>query len=320
MRKLNLTGAAILLCLIFFLSGCVSTYNGRESGIDSAASGQGSTDGEPDRAEEFLLDTLVTAAVYGGKPDTVDNLMESIKTVSEAVELAYNYPTSELDKPIITAITGETAKLNAVYGYDVRLDIGALTRLWGISGDNPTVPADEEIQKALTNRGFLDPGAVAKGYAMDCAFDILSQSNADYAVISAESSLLLYGEKTDGTPFTVGVKSPDGGYAGYIETQQAFISTSGGYERFFEADGVRYSHILDPATGYPVVTDLAAVTVIVPADTKGGGQLSDFLSTLIFMNGTEGLAKFNSDDSFRYIAIDESGNVYGNYELLPLNE
>jgi thiamine biosynthesis lipoprotein len=292
-----------VLCGIIVLSGCERNV----------------TDGA------FLFDTYVTVRA---KQKTAERILADLLVLSDDFARCYDTPAERLDSAVIDDMVMKTDKLCEYYneyGNDIDIRIGALTRAWGISGDTPRVPDADEIAMLLKDKSYLDPGAVAKGYALDCAYQTLSDTESAYTVVSMESSVLLYGEKPDGELFQTGIKSPfqditeNSGYIGYIETGAAFISTSGGYERFFEADGERYIHIIDPETGYPIETDLASVTVIVPAETENGGIMSDFLSTLILMQGINGLGAFIADDSYTLIAVDENGEIYGDCELTALS-
>ncbi|MDR0903940.1 MAG: FAD:protein FMN transferase [Ruminococcus sp.] len=262
----------------------------------------------------FLLDTFVTI----DSDCNTEELTEVISEVSEAAEEYYDKPFSETDRLSDMFKKGE--ELRAAYGDEIDFRIGALTRLWNISKETPVLPSPEQIQAALADRSYADPGAIAKGYALDCAYRTLVKTKSKRSIISAESSILLYGEKPGGEPFKTAIKSPfiPGEFVGYIETGAAFISTSGNSERFIEIDGKRYGHIFDAKTGYPVETDLASVTVIVPAKTPDGGIMSDFLSTLIFMRGTEGLKEFEANPDFTFLAIDKNGDIYGNQSVCSI--
>ncbi len=207
------------------------------------------------------------------------------------------------------------------YGDGADITVGALTSLWDITGDNPRVPEQSEIDKALETVGYeniiprsgkvtlingakLDFGCAAKGAALDYLKKRLDERQAEKSIISAgASSILLYG---DGS-FTTKIMSPEdeNGILGELHTEGGFISTSGGYHRFAEIDGKKYIHILDTNTGYPSETDLTSVTVFCDS-----GIASDFMSTLIFAGGSENLEKFLKDDEFRIVAVDSNKKVY----------
>ncbi|MDR0975004.1 MAG: FAD:protein FMN transferase [Ruminococcus sp.] len=268
---------------------------------------------------EFLLDTYVTITMSGKFNE--DGLFDALREVSAAADECYSKPFSEINNPLLSDMSHKGENLREIYGDELDFSIGALTKLWGISKGTQALPSPEEINNALKDKRYFDPGAIAKGYALDKAYSYLSESDATgYSVISAESSILLYGKKPDGENFLTAIKDPliPGSYIGFIETEAAFISTSGNSERYSEIDGKRYGHIFDTKTGYPIETDFASVTVIVPAFTPDGGIMSDFLSTLIFMNGTAGLDTFSEYEGFTFIAVDKAGKVYGNEELFPI--
>ncbi len=202
--------------------------------------------------------------------------------------------------------------------------LGELIELWNVNGDDPSVPSDEKILDALKtadirnisldgndctllNGARVNFGAVGKGFALDEISKVLDSEGTQCAIISFGSSSLLYGEKPDGEVFKVSIADPenDSETMAVFDCEEGFVSTSGGYERFFEADGKRYIHIFDESSGYPVETDLTSVTVICSE-----GMLSDFLSTRIFIGGTEELDRWLSDESIQLIAADTEGNVY----------
>lgn len=140
----------------------------------------------------------------------------------------------------------------------------------------------------------IDLGAVGKGLALTEILAYLEDhQDISGAVISVGGSVLTYGEKPDGTSWRVGVADPGepSTNLGVIVLEgQWCVSTSGDYERYVEAGGVRYHHILDPVTGCPADSGLRSVTVV-----SKDGQLSDALSTACFVLGQEkgmALAKF----------------------------
>lgn len=176
--------------------------------------------------------------------------------------------------------------------------LGAVSDLWGFGGE-ASVPDSAVLAEALSHSGYekisvtdnriiledrnavIDLGAAGKGIALDKAKEILSAQNAKKAVISVGGSVLLYGEGD----FTVGIRNPEGNAGEYIavlRTNACCVSTSGNYERYFEENGKRYHHILDPGSGYPAESGVVSVTVI-----SENGLLSDALSTACFVLGVE---------------------------------
>lgn len=162
--------------------------------------------------------------------------------------------------------------------------IGSLLELWGFQGnyENLRVPSKEEISKTLERVGYtnvhfdekrmrvmlkngvkLDLGGIAKGYALERAKKIaLSFDPQATGFVEAGGDIVVVGPKFGKYPWVIGVKNPRGeGIVGYIYLKSGAVATSGDYERYFEVDGVRYHHILDPKSGYPA-QGVWSITVI----------------------------------------------------------
>ncbi len=159
----------------------------------------------------------------------------------------------------------------------------------------------------------IDLGALGKGIACDVALEFLEKSDVTGATVSVGGSILCYGEKSSGSTFKIGVRNPrseaDTAVMGVVDVDAKetsyVISTSGDYEKYFEEDGVRYHHILNPVTGYPANTGTISATVICE-----NGALSDALSTLcVLLEREEALALADTFDAV-IILIDEDKNVY----------
>lgn len=214
--------------------------------------------------------------------------------------------------------------ISAEYGEEVTISGGAATLLWKDAQEKNILPDEKNITDALGNIGDdlillgdnneislkngckLDSGAFAKGYALDVCKEILDKQNSQYAVVSMTSSILLYGEKPNGENFKVKIRNPDGeGFLGTVETPACFLSTSGGYERFFTINNTDYCHIIDLSTGFPTTSDLTSVTVFCDS-----GILSDYLSTKIFLEGSENIGNYLDSQDFKVVAFDKNGNSY----------
>lgn len=130
----------------------------------------------------------------------------------------------------------------------------------------------------------INLGGIAKGYAVDAVRKIFAAHNVQDGLIDfGNSSIYAINTKR------IGLKNPRaaGELAQVVEVADSAISTSGDYEKFFIADGRRYSHILNPKTCAPVETKIAAVTVIVDGEIENCATLADILSTTVFVLGKE---------------------------------
>ncbi|MCB1736372.1 MAG: FAD:protein FMN transferase [Gammaproteobacteria bacterium] len=186
----------------------------------------------------------------------------------------------------IVQLIERSAQAERASGERFNAAIGGLIGLWGFHTDEPLTgdppPAAEVIRKLVAARPrvtdlsidgagcvrssnptvSLDFGGIAKGSAVDAAIGILRKHGLDNAIVNAGGDLRAVGSR-DGLPWRIGVRHPkQGGALAEIEViGDESVFTSGNYERFNEYDGVRYAHILDPQTGYPVV-GIASATVI----------------------------------------------------------
>jgi len=204
--------------------------------------------------------------------------------------------------------------------------MGGLSALWNIKGGGP-VPSDEEIREALSHIGYdkitiiegniltksdshtkIDLGGIGKGYAAEQLIAYLNDTDIAYGLISLGGNIGVFGSKTSGECYKVGItdpKNPDG-VIGYLYLTEGYLSVSGNYERYFEENGKRYHHILDPATGYPAESGLVSAACI---STRGA--IADGLSTALFVMGeTNALTLCHSGAlSFETILVTESNEV-----------
>lgn len=146
---------------------------------------------------------------------------------------------------------------------------------------NSLIAIDDDNNKISIDTGKLDLGALGKGTACDEAINYLKKQKVEKALVTVGGSIGMIGAE----PFSIGVRNPFGNkneYFAVLNITDCFVSTSGDYEKYFEKDGVRYSHIFDATTGSPVQNDISSVTVV-----ANNGMLSDFLSTVIYIEGIE---------------------------------
>jgi thiamine biosynthesis lipoprotein len=203
-------------------------------------------------------------------------------------------------------------------GFDVSLD--NLIMAWGFYTNNPRMPSALAVDSALMNSGWekvrllgnngvirshnagLNFGAIAKGYAVDKAIDVLKNSGIKSVLVNAGGEI-----KSLGTDWIVGVQHPrePNAIIKKIKLDEMSVATSGDYENYFEKNGVRYHHILDPKTGYPS-KGLQSVTII-----HEENAFADGLATAVFVMGKEkGLELIESLNQTEAMIIDDQGKIF----------
>lgn len=163
--------------------------------------------------------------------------------------------------------------------------IGPLVNLWGFGPDVVTeFPTEAQVVEQLTQVGFerlklddekgrisrpagmyIDLSAIAKGYAVDQIADLLASAGLENYLVEIGGELRASGVNAKGQPWHIAIERPQSGVRevhGVLNVSGLGMATSGDYRNFFEKDGQRYSHTLDPRTGYPVQHDLVSVTVL----------------------------------------------------------
>ena len=190
-----------------------------------------------------------------------------------------------------------------------------------LDAENKTVTYKKEGMK-------IDLGGITKGYASSRVADIFMKHDVQ-GMINLGGNVQVYGPKPDGSDWRVAIQAPERteentlpwlskaasgsaalaglDYIGVLETNNQAVITSGGYERYFEKDGVYYHHIIDPKTGYPSDADLVSVTII-----SEDGTLADGLSTSMFVLGLDKASEIWSAhrDEFDMILMDKDGALY----------
>lgn len=299
MKDKKIVLLSILITALLLLSACAQNNAEKLPQVEDSA---------------FMMNTLVQMRAQGEKAEeAVEKSMKKIKRIenlmsktikSSDIYKLNNNPGRKIKVNKETLIVLRKAKEYAELT-DGNFDpaLGTLVDLWDIGGANPTVPLEAEINKALKFSGYqylklyqdsaeitkagvkIDLGAIVKGYAAEEVKKITEQYKIEHAFINLGGNVLVIGNKTDGSPWKIGIQDPRAGrgnIAAVVDAVDKTIVTSGNYERYFEEDGKIYHHILNPKTGYPSENNLLSVSII-----SNDSFDADALSTSVYVMGLE---------------------------------
>jgi len=272
--------------------------------------------------QAYVFGTRVEVIVVSAEPEQGRKAIAAVLREFDRLHRAYHaWQASELMtlnsaisegrpqqvSPELAAFVAEAKQFSQQGDYLFDPGIGLLIKLWGFQADEfkAEVPPAADIaawlaQKpsianltltgntiASSNRHVaLDFGGYLKGVALDRAAAILREQGIHNALINIGGNVMALGSK-EGRKWRVGIQHPrQPGPLATVELEDGeAIGTSGDYQRYFEVDGQRYAHLLDPRTGYPA-DHTQAVTILMPPGPKAG-TLSDAASKPIFIAGPE---------------------------------
>jgi thiamine biosynthesis lipoprotein len=326
------------------LVGCVTAA--RALTVAFACMLAGSASAQWLEAEEPIMGTRVHAELWHDDPDAGQALLARVMAEMRRVEAAYSpyREDSELSRlnreggrGWVTS-SAEMIELLSLSAKVSRLTDGAFDVTFASVGRYYDYragrrPADEELARALEAINYehveidarhqrvrfrhplvyVDLGGIAKGWAVDRCIALLAAAGVRQATVSAGGDSRILGDRR-GQPWTVGVRDPrdEDGVAVLLPLVDTAVSTSGDYERFFMEDGVRYHHILDPATGESARGSMS-VTIIGPE-----AAFTDALSTSVFVLGPQaGIELVNRLPGIDAVIIDADGRMHYSSELAP---
>lgn len=265
--------------------------------------------------EFYSLGTLNQLKVYGKnaekaieesseKLSEIDDKMSVFKESSEISKINENAGNkSQIVSKDTYYVIQKAIKYCSLSKGAFDITIRPIVGLWNIGKESARIPSVNEIKEKLkvvnykdivldenNNTIFLkkdkqeiDVGGIAKGYAADEVKNILLQNGIKSALINLGGNIVVLGRKVDRTPWSVGIQDPfniRGEFVLTISVINKSIVTSGNYERYFEKDGKRFHHIIDPSTGYPSESDILSATIISDNSIDGDG-----LSTGVYIMG-----------------------------------
>lgn len=305
----------------------------------------------------FAMDTVMTLTIYGkGAEDNAQAAVERINQLERLLSVTredsevwrLNHAQGERVhiSPETNALFRAAQELGEATGGALDVTLYPVLKAWGFTTGEYRVPDGAELAELLGRVDYraiqvepdetgpadvtlpvgveVDFGALAKGYAGELCAGMLRGAGVESALLELGGNVQTVGSKPDGTPWRVAVQDPageSGESLGTVRLVDMAAVTSGNYQRFFEENGVRYGHILDPQTGASVENDLLSVTVV-----GASGTMCDALSTALFVMGKEDALAFwkgHRDWGFDLILVDDAGGVTvtaGLKEGFALNE
>jgi FAD:protein FMN transferase len=160
----------------------------------------------------------------------------------------------------------------------------------------------------LTQKGMkIGFGGIGKGYAAERAKILLKNLGVESGIVNAAGDLTVWGKQPDGKSFTVGIADPELADCpfSYLELSEMAVATSGNYEKYVMIEGKRYSHTIDPRTGYPV-SGIKSVTIIC-----SNAEIADAMATPVMVMGVKaGLDLVNQIRGIGCIIIDDMNKLY----------
>ena len=300
------------------------------------------------RRSQFLMGTLVEISVFHpdqeAAQDAIQNAFNEIQRLENL--LSTHKPDSEIVRinqssglqPIAVSPEVFAVIQRAIFWAEktqgaLDISLEPVQELWNFEADRPSLPDTLSLQQKLTKVDYskiqlknrtvflpekgmeLNLGAIAKGYAVDRAMTVLQQINIHHALINAGGDLKSIGKRPDQTAWKIGLqhpRKPESILASFSLSGKA-VATSGDYQKYFNHDGTRYHHILNPKTGYPATVSMSATVI------TENVMDADALSTALFVMGPKkGLALIDSLENTEALFVDPNLLTYSSQGMQAL--
>ncbi|UTF94454.1 FAD:protein FMN transferase [Elizabethkingia anophelis] len=209
------------------------------------------------------------------------------------------------------------------------ISIVAMDKIWKFDDSMDELPSEQAIKESVRNVDYrniiLDStnstiflrnpgmkigfGSIGKGYAADKTRDLMKSMGVKAGIIDASGDISTWGTQPDGKPWAIGINNPfnDHKMAAILYFKENSVTTSGSYEKYAEINRKRYSHIMNPKTGYPS-TGLTSVTITGPNATMANG----FSTSVMVLGEKEGLKLLKQFPEYHYLLITDKGKIVKN--------
>jgi FAD:protein FMN transferase len=229
-------------------------------------------------------------------------------------------------------LTKRALHLSDITGGAFDISFAAMDRIWKFDGSMTEIPTEVAIKRSVENVGYrniiLDSinstiylkikgmkigfGALGEGYAADRCREIMLKRGIKAGIVNGSGDMSTWGKQPNGKDWTIGVTNPakTGKLIKVVKLKQASVVTSGSYEKFVEFNGKRYSHIINPKTGYPA-TGLTSVTVFGPS-----AEIANGFSTSMMVLGEDLAIPFIKQfPAYQYLIITDEGQIISSRQL-----
>lgn len=326
-RGFTLIYRLVLFVLAFCISGCaekpkVISFSGQTMGTSYHIKVVPS-DNYPDR---LRLKADVDRAL-----ELVNDQMSTYRSASELSRFNQMPSGSMVVSKDTATVIAESIRLYKITNGTLDVTVGPLVNLWGFGPDQrPTkIPEKTEIQLLKSKTGiqhlklsgqrltkkqphvYVDLSSIAKGFGVDKVAQLLESLGSDSYMVEIGGEVKTKGAKSDGQPWRIAIERPQDGQrdvALVIEPHDLAVATSGDYRNFYEQDGKRLSHLIDPRTGYPITHKLASVTVM-----HQSCMIADALATAMIVMGTEEAFELAQSLDLAVMLIEKDGDTFNTH-------
>jgi thiamine biosynthesis lipoprotein len=257
----------------------------------------------------------------------IEKIISSWDENSQTTEINYNAGVKpvKVEKELFNLIERAISLAKLTDGaFDI--SYASMDKIWKFDGSMKKMPSEEKIKTSVAKVGYqniflnkkystvflkhkgmkIGFGAIGKGYAADKAKTLLISKGVISGIINASGDMNTWGKQPNGTDWKVAITNPmnKNKVFALFPLHNSAVVTSGNYEKYVNFKGKRYTHIIDPRTGYPS-TGIISVTVFAPK-----AELADALATSVFVMGKQvGLYRINQLPKIECIIIDDKGNI-----------
>ena len=276
----------------------------------------------PDSATaEMNIDTVIAEITR------IENLISDWKPASQVSQVNAQAGIAPVKvDPEVFALTERALELSEITSGAFDISFAAMDRIWKFDGSMTEMPRPDEIRKSVEKVGYkniilnrenstiflrlkgmkIGFGALGEGYATDKCRDMMLKRGIKAGIVNGSGDMSAWGRQPDGSEWVIGINDPvhRGKLFAIVPLREGAVVTSGSYEKYVTFNGTRYSHIINPATGYPA-TGLTSVTVFGP----NAGEANGFSTSVMVLGKKEGLKLLSRFPAYSCLLITDDGEI-----------